>query len=494
MMKKIDAINPVTAEIIKSYEATKPADLTDILKRAKHAQKEWAKKSLKERLRFVKKLNTLYAKRMDQLSEAIAADVGKSPTDALASEVISSYGLLNFYQNNAKKILKNKKIPHAFFKNKKSFVRHEAKGVVAVITPWNYPFYLSFAPILSALITGNAVIFKPSEHTPYAGEILHQLFLDAGIPADLFAIIYGDGKLGKALIELEINKLAFTGSVKTGQAINTALAPRFIDATLELGGKDPFIVLNDAPIERAVNAALWGNFFNCGQTCSGVERVIVQKDISEQFLTLLEEKFMALPLGSDSPIYRTLNNKQQHTIVEKQLSDAGKNAKRLLQRELSSDAVGEFKINPTFVIEPSEKALILQEETFGPVATVQIVENDDEAIELANKSDYGLTASVWTKNKKRAKRFLAELEAGSVYLNDHISPQGAGELPWGGIKNSGKGQSRGAEGLLSMTNHKVICLERVNMKREFFWFPLNERAKNILKKTPFLIRWLYKIF
>lgn len=493
-MKTVDAINPVTGEKIKSYEATNPKDIQGIIDSARTAQKAWRQKPLKERLLVVKRLNKLYAERMDDLCKAIAADVGKSQTDALASEVISTYGLLNFYLNNAKKILKDRKIPHPFFKNKKSFIRHEPKGVVAVITPWNYPFYLSFAPILSALIAGNAVVFKPSEHTPYAGEVLHTLFMDAGFPAELFQIIYGDGAAGKALVDGAIDKVSFTGSVKTGQAINAAVADRFLDATLELGGKDPFIVLNDAPLERAVNAALWGNFFNCGQTCSGVERILVQDSIAEKFLALLEEKFMALPLGSDHAIYKTLNNKQQHTIVEKQLKDAEKNAKRLLQRDLAEGAAGEYKIKPTFVIEPSEKALILKDETFGPVATVQTFSTDDEALVLANASEYGLTASVWTKNKKRAKRFFAELEAGSVYVNDHISPQGAGELPWGGTKNSGKGKSRGIEGLLSMTNHKVVSIERVNLKREFFWFPLNEKADKLLKKTPFLIRWLYKIF
>jgi succinate-semialdehyde dehydrogenase/glutarate-semialdehyde dehydrogenase len=493
-MNSIDAINPVTGEKLKTYECTDPKQVQLIVENAHKAQKSWAQTPLKTRLNNLKTLNKLYLKRLDVLAETISADVGKSVTDAMASEVISTYSLLCFYQSNAKKILKNKAIPHPFFKNKKSHIQYEPKGVIAVITPWNYPFYLSFAPIVSALITGNAVVFKPSEHTLMVGEFLHQLFLDAGFPKELFQIMYGDGTLGKALVESNIQKVAFTGSVKTGQAINAAVADRFLDVTLELGGKDAFVVLDDAPIDRAVNAALWGNFFNCGQTCSGVERIIVHKNIAEQFIAKLEAKFNELPLGADSPIYRTLNNKQQHEIVKKQLADAEKNSERFIQRQLDASNTGEFQIPPTFVIEPNSKAIILKDETFGPVATIQVVSSDDEAIALANSTDFGLTASVWTKKRKRAQRFARELEAGSVYVNDHISPQGAGELPWGGIKNSGKGKSRGIDGLLAMTNAKVVSIERINMTREFFWYPLNEKTLKLLKKTPFLIRWLYKIF
>lgn len=255
-MNSIDAINPVTGEKLKTYECTDPKQVQLIVENAHKAQKSWAQTPLKTRLNNLKTLNKLYLKRLDVLAETIAADVGKSVTDAMASEVISTYSLLCFYQSNAKKILKNKAIPHPFFKNKKSHIQYEPKGVIAVITPWNYPFYLSFAPIVSALITGNAVVFKPSEHTLMVGEFLHQLFLDAGFPKELFQIMYGDGTLGKALVESNIQKVAFTGSVKTGQAINAAVADRFLDVMLELGGKDAFVVLDDAPIDRAVNAAL----------------------------------------------------------------------------------------------------------------------------------------------------------------------------------------------------------------------------------------------
>lgn len=489
-----ESINPMTGEVIKSYDATKIDEIPKRIESLKKAQVAWKKKDIKERLVFTKRLYKLMLEQKNNIAHQISIDTGKSEYEAFVTELLGSFSLLAFYKKYAAKLLKDEKVTHAFLKNKRSYLRREAHGIVAIITPWNYPFYLSFSAILAALIAGNAVLFKPSEHTAFVGEELHRLFLLAGIPEDLFQIVYGAGEQGKAIVDADIQKVAFTGSVVTGQKIAAATAKRLIPTTLELGGKDPFVVCDDAPFERCVKAAVWGNIVNAGQTCSGVERIIVFRSISERFIQALRKEVDALELSGENRSVPSLNNEDQFKIVQKQRADAEKKSKEIIEKKFDKEAEGSFNIAPAFIVEVDEKALILKNETFGPLATIQIVDDLDEAIQLANKSDYGLTTSIWTKSKKRAKQFIAELDAGSVYVNDHIAPQGAGELPWGGFKQSGIGKSRGKIGLLAMTKMKVVSIERINLKSEIFWQPYSKRKEKLMKKLPHLFPFLYRFF
>ena len=489
-MAEIKSINPKTGDQLASYKVTEKKTISELVKKSHFAQEKWAELSVKERLKYFKKLRNVFVDNQEEICKNLALDTGKSEYEALIGEFIICLGLLNYYLKNSANILKKKRIRHKIYKNKKSYLFLEPKGLVAVISPWNYPLLLSFTPIISALITGNSVVFKPSEFTLFIAEKMMSLFRAAGFPNDLLSIIYGDGKTGDALIHEDVQKISFTGSVRTGKYIAKVAGERLIPVTLELGGKDPFIVLNDAPLERAAKAAIWASTFNAGQTCAGVERVVVQKDISERFIGKLKEELDHIILSNENREVACMNNEKQYKIVMDQLSDAEKKSKEVYKKELNEELIGLYNVPAAIVIEPKKTAKILKEETFGPVLTVEVAEDEEEAINMANDSEFGLTASIWTKDQKKAAYFARMLNAGSVYVNDHLAPQAAPDIPWGGVKSSGIGRSRGEEGLKSMCNIKHVSYDRLKLKKEFFWFPYSEKKEKMVKKLIKILKWL----
>ena len=441
---------------------------------------EWKKLTVKERVKCLKNLEKQFIERQDEICSVLSQDVGKTEYEALF-EFIPSLGNIRYIRRNAKKLLKSKRVIHRKFKNKKSYIQYDPLGVVAIITPWNYPLILSIGPIVTALAAGNGVIYKPSEHTSAVGELVDSLIQSSGFPKNLFKTVYGAGDVGAAVVNGNIHKINFTGSLKTGKKLAKIAADKMIPIGLELGGKDPFIVLSDADLDRAAAGAVWSSNFNGGQTCSACERVIVEESVSAKFIEKLKNELDHLNF-KDVREVSPLNNKQQFDIVSKQLKNAEKNSKEVYSKELPEDLDGLYKVNPSIVIEPTEKATIYSNETFGPVMTVEIAKNENEIIELANKLDYGLTASIWTKSNRRALELSRYIDAGSVYINDHLSPQGAPEVPWGGIKSSGIGLTRAEEGLLEMCHKKHISIDRFKMKRDFFWYPYSQKKYDIFKK------------
>ena len=482
----MDCINPLTGVVFKNIPETDVKDIPTIVSQSKLAQKTWANRSIKERVVYLKKLIRIFIDEQDQICKRVAEDTGKSEYEALIGEYVLSLGNLKFIAKHATSALKPERIRHKIFKNKKSYIQYDPLGVVAVITPWNYPLILSIVPIISALIAGNSVVFKPSEHTSATGELLDDLIKKAGFPNELLQTVYGAGEIGAAVVNEPINKINFTGSLKTGKILGKIAAEKMIPIGLELGGKDPFIVLSDADLDRAAACAIWASNFNGGQTCAACERVIVVKDVADVFITKLKQELDKLSFAPEREV-APLNNQQQYNIVTSQLEDAKHHAKEVYSKPLPEGLEGLYNVAPSLVIEPNENASIYANETFGPLLTIEIASDETEAIMLANKLDFGLTASLWTKSTKKAKYLSKKIEAGSVYINDHLAPQSPAEAPWGGIKSSGIGVTRSIAGLREMCHMKHVSYERIGLKRDLYWFPYSQKKHRFFTK---IIRFL----
>jgi acyl-CoA reductase-like NAD-dependent aldehyde dehydrogenase len=357
-------------------------------------------------------------------------------------------------------------------------------GVVGVITPWNGPFILSLNPTVQALLAGNAVVLKPSEVTPFSPRILVELLREAGVPEGVVTCLDGDGETGAALVNGGVDKISFTGSVRTGKRIAEACAKQLIPCTLELGGKDAMIVCEDADLERAASGAVFNSMFNTGQVCIGVERIYVVEKVADKFCSLVKEKVKALRhgQGENSDVGSVFWDKQI-AIIQRHIDDAKSKGATI---EVGGDvdtAQGDLFFKPTLVTNVTHDMALMKEETFGPVAAIMRVKDEEEAIRLANDSDYGLSASVWTKDKEKGVRIAKRIQAGSVIINDASMMYGVLEASFGGIKDSGLGQVNGPNALRSYTHELPILIDRWGLPKEEVWYPYTEKTAKTLQKT-----------
>jgi succinate-semialdehyde dehydrogenase/glutarate-semialdehyde dehydrogenase len=363
-------------------------------------------------------------------------------------------------------------------KTKRGKLLREPYGVIGIIAPWNYPFSIPAIETLAALVTGNAVVLKPSEFTPLIAQELERLFLAAGLDSSLLQVVVGEGPTGAALLESPVDKLIFTGSVATGRRVGEAAARRLLPVVLELGGKDPMIVLDDANLEIAASGAMWGAFMNAGQTCLSVERCYVHRSLYEPFLQKCREKIARLRvgngIGSEVEIGPMIHERQLK-IVESQVNDAVLRGARLLAGGKRLTELGPNFYAPTLLADVTSDMRLMQEETFGPVLPVTPFDSDEEAVSLANDSDFGLAASVWTHNRSRGEAMAARIKAGTVMLNDMVSCFGIAEAPHGGFKQSGIGRTHGEMGLEEMVQTKYVDVDLVPGMPKVWWFGYSKK-------------------
>jgi succinate-semialdehyde dehydrogenase/glutarate-semialdehyde dehydrogenase len=377
--------------------------------------------------------------------------------------------------DNSYRLLRDEPVPHGNLatKLKRGLLVREPYGVVGIISPWNYPFSIPATETLAALVAGNAVVLKPSEFTSLVALELHSLLVAAGVPPNVFQVVVGDGATGAALILSPIDKLVFTGSVATGKRIATAAAERLLPAVLELGGKDPMLVLDDADVDVASSAAVWGAFMNAGQTCLSVERCYVHRSLYEPFLEACVEKTKKLRVGPGldpaTDVGPTIHEQQLQT-VEAHIEDAVARGARVLVGGSRLPELGRNFYKPTVVADVSHKMRIMRAETFGPVLPVAPFDSDDEAILLANDSEFGLAASVWTRDRVRGEKLARQIEAGTVMVNDVISYFGISEAPHGGVKSSGIGRSHGRFGLEEMVRLKYLDVDLAPRIKKVWWY------------------------
>jgi succinate-semialdehyde dehydrogenase/glutarate-semialdehyde dehydrogenase len=346
-------------------------------------------------------------------------------------------------------------------------------GVIGVIAPWNYPFSIPATETIAALVMGNAVILKPSEFTTLVACELRKLLYEAGVPPGIVQVLPGDGATGSALLDAPLDKLIFTGSVSTGKRVAQAAAARLLPVVVELGGKDPMIVLNDANVEIASSAAVWGAFMNAGQTCISVERCYVHQDIYDRFVAACTEKTSRLRVGNGLDPNTDIGpmiHEGQLRIVETQVEEARRAGAQVLAGGRRLAELGPHFYAPTVVVGVNHSMRLMREETFGPVLPIMKFASEEEALKLANDSEFGLSGSIWTRSRKRGQVLARRLNTGTVMINDVISGFAIAEAPHGGFKSSGLGRTHGRLGLEEMVRVKYVDSDLFPYFSKLWWY------------------------
>ncbi|GAA5064815.1 aldehyde dehydrogenase family protein [Nocardia callitridis] len=482
--RRLGLSSPAHGGAVGEIAVSTPQDVTAAVAAARAAQREWATRSPRERAAILRGAIEILIARQDEVVETIRAETGKPRIEALTIEVLPSCDFLNYWSARAPKDLADKKERlHGYLRPMKKLLMHyRPLGVVGVITPWNAPFVLSMNPVVQALLAGNAVLLKPSEVTPHAGAWVVRILHEAGVPEEVLQLVHGDGETGAALVAADVDKISFTGSVATGKKIAQACARRLIPCTLELGGKDAMIVCADADVERAAEGAVYLSMFNSGQVCLSVERIYVVDSVADEFIRLVQEKARSLTYGAEGKDVGPLFWDRQLDIVTRQVEDAKSRGATLLVGGGSETASGLF-FAPTVAVDVTHDMELMREETFGPVAAIARVADEEEAIRLANDSPYGLGGSVFTKDKAKAVRIAKRLDTGSVVHNDAAVIYGVPEAPFGGRKLSGLGQVNGRDALRGFTHAQPILLDRWQLSTERNWYPYTEKSVRTIEAT-----------
>jgi acyl-CoA reductase-like NAD-dependent aldehyde dehydrogenase len=476
---RIASVNPATGEILRELACVGDADVFAAVARARAAQPAWVELGLRRRIAVLREFQDKLHARKSEVAAAITREAGKPLAEALVTEVLVVLDAARFLIDHAWGLLRDEPVPHGNLatKLKSGWLVREPHGVIGIISPWNYPFSIPATETLAALVAGNAVVLKPSELTPLVALELASLLRDSGVPEHVFQVVVGDGAAGAALLRSPIDKLVFTGSVATGKRIAAAAAERLLPVVLELGGKDPMLVLDDADVDVASSAAVWGAFVNAGQACLSVERCYVHRSLYEPFVLACAEKAGRLHVGNGTdpntdvgPMIR----EQQVQIVESHVEDATSRGARVLAGGKRLPELGVNFYAPTVLADVTHDMRITQEETFGPVLPIMAFDNDDEAVRLANDSEYGLAASVWTRDSQRGERLARRIHAGTVMVNDVISCFGISEAPHGGVKASGVGRTHGRFGLEEMVRVKYLDIDHMPGMKKVWWYGYGE--------------------
>jgi succinate-semialdehyde dehydrogenase/glutarate-semialdehyde dehydrogenase len=467
--------NPATGEPIGEIARFSAPEVEAAVARARAAQPRWAATPLSRRVEILLEFQRLLCEQREQMAAIITREAGKPLAEALGTEVLVVLDCVNYLTASVPMFLRPEHVPHAnpIMKLKRGTLLLEPYGVIGIISPWNYPFSLPTTQVLTALITGNAVVLKPSEFTPFTSVEAQRLLLAAGLDPDLFQIVTGDGATGGALLQTDIQKIIFTGSVATGKRVAQAAAARLLPVVLELGGKDPMIVLGDADLDVVSSAAVWGAFMNAGQTCLSVERCYVHESIYEKFLQKCAEKAGKLHVGNGAEIGTDVGpmiHQRQLQTVREHVEDAVAKGAKLLCGGTPLPQLGPGFYAPTVLADVDHGMRIMREETFGPVLPVRSFKTEDEAVALANDSEFGLSASVWTSDTRRGEALARRIEAGTVMVNDMIACFGIGEAPHGGVKASGIGRTHGKFGLEEMVWPKYIDSDRIPKMKKLWWY------------------------
>lgn len=456
--RMLACINPATGEKVDEFPMSTADDALQARQEMGVAAKIWARKPVKKRVRILRQFQKLLIDSADQITETLNIDCGKSRQDALI-ELFITVNLLDEYCKKAETWLRRRRVSPGLYMFKTCYVEQRPYGVVAVIGPWNYPFVLTVPPVLTALLAGNTVILKPSEETGLTGKLIENLFSRVPELAPFVRVLHGDGRVGAALVDSKPDLIFLTGSTQTGRLVSKAAAEHMIPLISELGGKDPLIVLEDADLDAAARWSVWGACFNAGQTCMAVERVYVIDKVYDEFMRhavhYAQEFKMGYSPAKNSPyLMGPLTTERQVAIVDRHLQDALEKGAKVL---VGGHRRGHF-VEPTILADVTHAMLVMREETFGPIMPIMKVRDEAEAIRLANDSEYGLGASVWSQDLEHAGRVLQKLEAGTLQVNDTLSHFAVPNLPFGGVKKSGQGRVHGESDLLQFTQAYAITL------------------------------------
>ncbi|MDY6765188.1 MAG: aldehyde dehydrogenase family protein [Halobacteria archaeon] len=512
---KIVSRNPATLEVNAEIDVTSKEGVESAVEKAHSSQKEWADRSLSERLRVLERFQELILERKDEIAKTVSRETGKPVEEAISVDIFPVIDAVEFLSDEGPDILEyDLSLKNLLLVGRKSKITREPLGVIGIITPWNYPFGIPGSQVVYALFAGNSVVLKPAEETTLTGLRLKELLEEAGLPPEVLQVVTGPGRpTGDALVNSDIDYMLFTGSADVGFSIRSQCAPRGIPTCLELGGSDPALVLEDANLDLTTDGIVWARFTNCGQTCSAVKRVYVVESIASKLMDEIVSKTRELRVGntfeSHVDVGPLISEEAVDRIDSMVQESVEMGATPLTGGERIDELDGSF-YKPTILTDVTHEMPVIQEETFGPVLPIIEVEDEEEAIEMANDTPYGLTASVWTRDEKHGEKIARSLDAGTVSVNDHAYTYGINSTPWGGHNRSGERLTHGTWGLEELTTLKHIhvtkgdTFPKSTRTKNLWWFPYPHDQHEVMRegmeylyggglrkkirKTPYMIR------
>jgi len=470
--------SPATLKNIAELPVASSADVAAAVARARAAQNAWRDTRFADRAALMYRLRDLLIDEQERLADILTAETGKPRAEVYGNELFYVCDTIGFWARSTERFLRKRKIqPHLMmFRTKKVFSVYHPLGVIGIISPWNFPLVLTAGDAVPALMAGNAVIMKPSELTPLTANFVVELARRAGLPENLLQVVHGGAETGTALIDY-VDMIAFTGSVEVGKQVMRRAANRLIPISLELGGKDPLIVLAGADLERAANACVWGALMNSGQVCTSIERVYVEEPVYNEFVEKVVAKVKALRQGrSEEEVdLGSMTSEEQFKKVSQQVTDAvAAGAKALTGGRVNPNLTGLY-YEPTVLVDVNHAMSVIRDETFGPVIPIMKVSDAEEALRLANDSPYGLDVCIFAADKNRALRLAQNLTTGTVCINDALVNYIIPDTPMGGVKDSGFSRRHGAEGVRKFCRQQSIVIDRFGLKADFPWFPASRK-------------------
>jgi acyl-CoA reductase-like NAD-dependent aldehyde dehydrogenase len=482
---EIPVENPATGQTIATVPDMSAEQVAEMAARGRAAQPEWEAYGFEGRSRVMLRAQKWVMDNAERIVTTIMSETGKTFEDAELAEIGYAGNAFGFWAKHGPKYLEDEHIKSSqvLVKGKKLINRFRPLGLIGVIGPWNYPLTNSFGDCIPALMAGNSVILKPSEITPLTSMLLAEGMRECGLPENVLQIATGRGQTGAALIE-HVDMIMFTGSTKTGRKVAEAAAGRLIPASLELGGKDPMIVLSDADLERAANFATYYSMQNAGQTCISIERAYVEEPVYDEFVSKVSEKVRELrvgkPEGPGSVEVGAITFPPQLDTIKSHVDDAVQKGARVLAGGSQAPGAGRF-FEPTVLVDVDHTMKCMTEETFGPTLPIMKVKDADEAVRLSNDSNYGLGASVFSRNTERGEQIARRIHSGAVNVNDAMINYTVLELPMGGAKESGLGTRHGAGGIRKYCSQQAIVVTpKLAMKKEIFMYPYKSRTSKLL--------------
>jgi len=497
--EKITVRSPATLRQITELPVAPAADVAAAVQRGRKAQALWQQTTFPERSKILYRLRDLLLDEGEKLADILTAETGRPRAEVYGNELFYLCDAIGSWAKKSSRYLRPEKIrPHfPLLKPKKVILTYAPRGVIGIISPWNFPLTMTLGEAIPALMAGNAVVIKPSELTPMSAIFGAEIAAKAGFPENLLQVVVGYGATGEALIE-HADMIAFTGSVETGKRVMRRAAERLIPVSLELGGKDPMIVLKDADLERAAGACVWGALMNCGQICTSIERVYVEAPVYQSFVDNVVKRVRAIRQGpsEDEVDIGCMTSEQQLQKVAAQVDEAvAKGAKALAGGRRNPDLPG-YYYEPTVLAGVDHSMSVMTEETFGPVIPIVKVKDADEALRMANDSRYGLSGSIFCKNKDTAWRLALQMQSGSVSINDSLVSFIVADAPMGGGKESGYGYRHGAEGIRKFCQQKTVVIDRFGLKEEFPWYPATKKKSEQIRHLLHLLchtGWRHKL-
>jgi acyl-CoA reductase-like NAD-dependent aldehyde dehydrogenase len=482
---QLESFSPMDGARLGAVPTVAPEQVQSVVDDVAGVQPFWAELPLGDRARYMRRAAQAVIDDLEDLARLLSREQGKPINESYTMELLPTIDSLRWLAQTGPGILEDERIPlPVFVKQKRARFTFEPLGVVGVIAPWNYPWSIPFTEVAIALMAGNGAVLKPASLTPLIGERIQQAFERAGVPEGLVRTVHGGGAVGQALVESSAAKIFFTGSVEVGRRVGEECARRMKGSVLELGGKDPMVVCADANLANAVAGCVWGGFANAGQTCSGIERVYVVDEVAERFIAGVVDGAKRLrvgdPLDPQTEIGPMISS-EQISLVDELVAEAVAGG-----ATLHCGGPDEPYFRPAVLTGVDHGMRIMREEIFGPVVPIVTVGSEDEAIALANDSEFGLGASVWTLNRAKGERIGDRLQAGMVWINDHMFSHGVCSCSWGGVKQSGLGRSHSKFGLWECVNVKLLTWEP-SRTRDLWWHPYDESLNKAMDASARLL-------